>query len=420
MFSTRTWLGVGLTTLFVFGMGLPAAFAQVFVLPTGGGVGWVDMAAAMDPETDDVMVAGSGITSMGEFVASSVSYSGTLNKAFGGGLVATDVSGLGAQNWPNACAVDSSGRLLLGGLNTYETGKGRNLVIGNGFGLVRYNTNGTLDKTFNKTGIVQTNFKFNAEIYAIALQSNGDIVAAGGFFTNGSPIVLARYTSIGALDTTFASGGTVSTALPVQASHVYGVELQSDGSIVVGAQFFPASGPRSMALIRYTSSGRLDTSFGSNGIATFTIGGQSTYLNDIIVDEDDNIVVAGDCGGDLIVARFTPDGVPDTTFGNGGYISGSYGSTACSVALQSNGQIVISGVASNGNLLVARFDPDGELDTSFGPNGQGYDDSLPYSPEEIQHSVLIQSTGQIVIVGWNDTENVVIRYTSAGTPDTTF
>ena len=164
----------------------------------------------------------------------------------------------------------------------------------------------------------------------MALQSNGDIVIAGGYITNGSPIVLARYTSTQALDTTFASGGTVSTALPVQASHVYGVELQSDGSIVVGAQFPSASGPRSMALIRYTSSGKLDTTFASNGIATCTIGGQSTYLNDIIVNADDNIVVAGDCDGNLVVARFTPDGEPDPTFGSGGYISGSYGSTACS------------------------------------------------------------------------------------------
>ena len=52
--------------------------------------------------------------------------------------------------------------------------------------------------------------------------------------------------------------------------------------------------------------------------------------------------------------------------------------------------------------------------------GRAYDDSLAYSPQEVQHSVLIQSTGQIVIVGWNATENVVIRYNSNGTPDTTF
>ena len=160
----------------------------------------------------------------------------------------------------------------------------------------------------------------------MALQSNGDIVVAGGYIYEWQPDCLgqvhfdrgARY------HLRVGRHGQHGPARP--SSHVYGVELQSDGSIVVGAQFFPASGPRSMALIRYTSSGKLDTSFANNGIATFTIGGQSTYLNDIIVDANDNIVVAGDCDGDLVVARFTPDGALDTTFGSGGYISGSYGS----------------------------------------------------------------------------------------------
>ena len=65
MFHSRNRLGVGLMTLFVFGLGLPSALAQVSVLPAGGGVGLVDMAAAMDPETDDVMVVGSGIDQHG-------------------------------------------------------------------------------------------------------------------------------------------------------------------------------------------------------------------------------------------------------------------------------------------------------------------------------------------------------------------
>ena len=88
---------------------------------------------------------------------------------------------------------------------------------------------------------------------------------------------------------------------------------------------------------------------------------------------NNNIVVAGDCGGDLVVARFTPNGAPDGTFGTGGYITGSYGSTACSIALQSNGQIVISGVAANGNLLVARYGPTGRPWTRrlSAPAGQG-------------------------------------------------
>ncbi len=426
MFHNHYRLGVGLTTLFVFGLALPSAFGQVFVLPTAG-EGWYDMAAALDPETDDIMVVGEGIDNWGEFVASSVSYSGTLNKTFGGGLVATDVTGITAANWPNACAVDSDGKLLAGGMYQYKTGQG--------FGLVRYNTNGSLDKTFNKSGIVTTNFKFLAEIYAMALQSNGNIVVAGGYGANNSPLVLARYLTTGALDSTFGSKGTVSTTLPVQSARVYAVALQSDGSIVVGAQFYPASGPRSMALIRYTSAGKLDTSFGINGIATISLAGQSSYLNDIVVINsgtdngdpslDDSIIVAGECDGDLAIVRFTADGALDTTFGTGGSITESFGTAAYSVALQGDGKIVMSGVASNGNLLVARFDQDGALDTAFGStggvfNGQGYADDFAYSPQYVQHSVLIQSTGQIALVAWDDTENVVVRYNSNGVPDKSF
>ena len=77
-----------------------------------------------------------------------------------------------AANWPYACAVDANGKLLSAGFYTYSGGEG--------FALVRSDTNGALDTTFNKTGIVTTKFSSNfAKINAIALQSNGDIVVAG-------------------------------------------------------------------------------------------------------------------------------------------------------------------------------------------------------------------------------------------------
>jgi uncharacterized delta-60 repeat protein len=98
-----------------------------------------------------------------------------------------------------------------------------------------------------------------------------------------------------------------------------------------------------------------DTTFGIKGIATISIAGQSSNPNDIVVDADDNIVVAGDSDGDLAVVRFTAEGELDTTFGTGGFITESFASTASAVALDSEGNIVVSGVASNGNLLVARF-----------------------------------------------------------------
>jgi uncharacterized delta-60 repeat protein len=431
MFKNSYRLGVGLMTLFLFGLGLPAAFAQVVVLPTAG-VGWGAMSVALDPETDDVMVAGTGVSNWGEFVASSVSYSGTVNKVFGGGLVTTQVSKPSyPECWTYASAVQSDGKFLSGGFYAYARGTG--------FALVRYDTNGALDTTFNKTGIVTTNFSSNnAEIRAMVLQGSGStekIVASGQAMDNTNTIITARYTSSGVLDSTFGTGGTITDTIPtingenVEDLLVHTVALQSDGSIVVGALFSPTSGPQSMALIRYAlinSKWQRDTTFGIKGIATISIAGQSSNPNDIVVDADDNIVVAGDSDGDLAVVRFTAEGELDTTFGTGGFITESFASTASAVALDSEGNIVVSGVASNGNLLVARFTSTGALDTTFGSsggvfNGQGYADDFPYSPYQIAHSVLIQSNGQIVAVGENsDQVNVVVRYNSNGTPDKTF
>ena len=147
VFKNCNRLGVSLTTLFAFGLGLPAAFAQVVTLPTAGD-GWAVMAAALDPETDDIMVAGTGVSAFGEFVASSVAYSGSVNTNFGGGLVTTQVSKPSIpDNWCYACAVQSDGKLLAGGFYSYATGSG--------FALVRYNTDGTLDTKFGTKGIVE-------------------------------------------------------------------------------------------------------------------------------------------------------------------------------------------------------------------------------------------------------------------------
>ena len=314
MFKNCKRLGVGLMTLFVFGMGLSSAIAQngVCILPTAG-VGWGPMAAALDPVTDDVMIAGGGITTWSEFVASSVSFSGTVNQSFGGGLVATNTAGKNApSNWPYACAVDAGGKFLSAGF--YTTSKGANA-----FAIVRYNTNGSLDTSFNKTGIAETSFSFNdAQIRAMALQNDGKIVVAGSGYNGNNLVIVARYTAAGQLDTTFGSGGTVTTTLPAPNS-VEAIALQTSSGtvarIVVGAIFETASGEQSMALIGYTPSGKLDTSFGtSGGTATFNVAGEKSRLFGIAVDPVDNSLIAvGDSssngtGSELTVACFTAAG----------------------------------------------------------------------------------------------------------------
>jgi uncharacterized delta-60 repeat protein len=160
---------------------------------------------------------------------------GTLDQTFDlFGQIASVVSG--GEFDPSGVAPVSSivlqadGKFIMAGTNTSK------LVnppgsIKTGFGLVRYNSNGSVDTSFGTRGGVLTNFGSNpnATAFALAIQSNGDIMAAG---QAGSSLALSRYTSAGTLDTTFGSGGTVTTSLGSNASAISSLVLQSDGKIV--------------------------------------------------------------------------------------------------------------------------------------------------------------------------------------------
>ncbi len=399
---------IGLTTLVVFALALPVAFSQVVKMPTISD-GWGAMAAALDPVTDDILVVGAGFEMPGYFNASSVSFNGSVNTGFGGGIVQTSVSSEG-MNWPNACAVDYEGRLLSAGSSAGKSG--------GIFTTVRYNANGSLDTTFGSKGIVTTQFKGldEAAIYAMTMQGSGSsekIVVAGN---NGelNPVLLARYTESGALDTTFGAGGTVSTITPFESLTVEDVALQSSGDIIVCAAVEESNGVEAMALMRYTANGQLDKTFGSNGYVTLTIDGpdgDDTFPYGIAVDDENNIVVAGcnEDSGVLALARFTANGALDGTFGNAGIVTESFACQAQAVAIDDRGNIVVSGLAANGeNLLVARFTSDGDLDNTFGSskgvfNGQGYADDFVYSP--CAHSgataaLVVRSAGLQGPIGW--------------------
>ena len=167
----------------------------------------------------------------------------------------------------------------------------------------------------------------------------------------------------------------------------------------------------------------MDKTFGQNGYVTITIDGQDTYPLGIAVDEDNSIVVAGECGDDtpvMVLARFTANGALDGTFGDGGAVVEDFASSANAVAIDDDGNIVVAGSSADGeNLVVARFTSDGDLD--------GYDDSFAYGYVVTAHSVQLQPSSsdplgyKILAVGMNSKRGTaVVRYNSDGTPDTTF
>ena len=433
MFNRSKLLWLGLITLFVatFGAATPPAWADggIVTLPNGGAY-QVALGAALDSATGKIYV--SGFSGSSTTLAGSVLPDGNLNASFRGGVVLTSVasvvSGYSGRDASNACAVQSDGKLVSAGW--YVEGKPGRLTYG--FALVRYNTNGTLDKTFNKTGIVKTSFGTKiARINAMVLQSDGKILVTGRYENPSRCVVLARYAANGLLDTTFGSGGKVITTI---AGEGMGIAIHN-GGIVVGAD--TAAGG---AVIRFTQNGSLDTTFGTGGMAQFAIPDPDpvtyTDLHAIAIDPSDNGIIAVGKFSDgmtyhLTLARFSADGMLDTTtFGTEGYVTfqptlaDDY--VAETVAVDADGKIVVAGYTNDDvstNLLVARFDTFGDPDPDF--NGIGYaDDFLGYGL-----SVLIQPDGSIVAAGAiidtgpsPDTSTIIIvRYSPLdGTPDSSF
>ena len=155
---------------------------------------------------------------------------GSLDTSFGiSGQAASVVA-------PSAVAVQSDGKILAVGANV-----SRLSVTGNssGFGVVRFNPNGSIDTTFGSKGGVTTGFPTTTitGAFAVAIQSDGDIVAAGEAGNNTSQLVesfaLARYLGTGRLDSTFGKGGLVTTSLGSNADAlISSLALLNDGKIV--------------------------------------------------------------------------------------------------------------------------------------------------------------------------------------------
>ena len=268
--------------------------------------------------------------------------------------------------------------------------------------------------------------------------ANEKIIVAGEAFTPSlCKVFLARYLSSGALDTSFGSSGTLVdtiTGIPnMEGFVVRQVLLQDDGSIVVGGWVAVPGGDDLVALVRYTPSGQRDTSFGVantqagvnvyNGVVTVNLPGRAyTYPTDVVLDADDGILVLAEDDVYCDLIRFTPDGALDTTWGDStasgghtGFVQMDYVWTTGSIALQNvtvNGtlqtQILISGTfyetatGAYNNLLLARFNPNGSLDTSFNPNGYIVINDPRLSPPEIGHSLLVRpSDSSVYVLGGN-------------------
>jgi uncharacterized delta-60 repeat protein len=388
---------------------------------------------------------GIAILIIGSFIAWSLPYraradAGDLNHSFGsGGKVITDFFGV----WDEAedVAIQKDGKIVAAGFT-------QTFTTDDDFAVARFNATGELDQTFGTGGKVTLDF-FSGTDHAEALeiQPDGRILLAG--FARGATgltdFALARLNNDGSLDSSFGTGGKVTTGLAGAYAQARAMALQPDGSIVVGGTLSGPVGP-GFAITRYLPNGTFDTTFGTSGWAITKFlkpkEGLTIYesLSALAVQQDGRIVAAGSAGSPqsdfrFAVVRYLSDGTLDQSFGSRGKVTIPFfgNGHARGLAIQPDGKIIIVGVIGNGitnkvEFGVVRLNRDGSLDSDFGNGGKVTEGFSAFSAAA--NSVAVQADSKIVVTGsaefkkrndaYADTAFAVARFNRDGSLDNTF
>ena len=277
------------------------------------------------------------------------------------------------------------------------------------FAVTRYNADGSLDTSFGTGGTVITAVNADNEgPTSIALQDDGKIVVAGSYKPDGSTAdgVVIRYNTDGTLDTTFDGDGMAFVQYISTANDVFNdLVIQPDGRILLTG-YANIGGVEQMTVTRLLSDGSLDPSFDGDGMLAFAIGATDDRANAIALQDDGRIVIVGHSHNgvdhDVAVVRLGFDGSLDTTFDGDGIWTSDLGATdvADAVAIDAAGKIVVAGTSSatgSGDSFVLRLTPAGALDGTFGAGG--LTTVAAGSPFEAVNELAIQPDGKIVVAG---------------------
>lgn len=346
---------------------------------------------------------------------------GTLDESFGGtGKVRTNFGS--TSNYAYSIAVQENGKIVVGGFG-YD-----GLISGMAF--VRYNSDGSLDATFDSDGKVifdNVNLAISMDI-----QSDGKILAVTSF-SNGSnnDFVVVRLNSDGSLDGTFGTGGISAAADFGNADNPQSIAIQTDRKILV-AGYATEGTDQDFALARYNLDGSVDLSFGSNGKVKTDFNNSDNSASSVLIQSDDKIILTGQTGDfgsrDFALARYNSDGILDDSFGTDGLKTLDFTGdvSVSSAALQADEKIIIGGSisspTSSSDFAVVRLDDTGSLDNSFSSDGVVTTDLG--NSTDVAYSTALQTDGKIIIAGGtysNDHYNLgMVRYNADGIIDTTF
>jgi uncharacterized delta-60 repeat protein len=352
----------------------------------------------------------------------------------GDGKLTTDF-GFGNDS-AQAVALQSGNRIIAGGIVWNGTSED--------FGLARYLSDGTLDRSFGINGGVRTQiFGDHDRILGLAVQPDDKIVAVGtGYFVNNSgrrqsDFLVARYLPDGALDPTFGNNAPGISTIDFFGDtddFARSVVILGNGQILVGGDSFnPFNNTSDFAIARLNSNGFLDTSFGVQGRNAVDGFGGFDEAYAIAVQPDGRIILGGigqngANGQDMVLMRFLANGFPDNTFFGTGETAIHFGSGAdriFDIDLQPDGKIVTAGSVfvggANGfDFALLRLHSNGLLDTTFG-NGGGVLTDFD-GGNDAAFSVDVLSDGRILATGEGfinaDLDVALAAYNPNGIPDT--
>lgn len=290
---------------------------------------------------------------------------------------------------------------------------------------------GALDTTFGSTGVVITDFGSVDVAYALATAPGGRLIAAGASMgPSGNDMGVARYLSDGRLDVAFGTGGTVRIDAGSPDDRAYAVDVSPSGRIVIGGHTYSATTGFDFVLAALTPAGSLDASFGSDGIVVTNFGSGEEGVSQVKLLPGGKILVAGhrvnDNSGEreFILARYNQDGSLDTSFADNGWLESDL--PLSRIAVRPNGDIVAVGdlVGLDGyRLLLARFTRAGQPDETFGVAGH-VTHPVPYGYARFG-TIALSADGRIVVggdvaAGENEIDVAIARFTRSGQFDPTF
>jgi uncharacterized delta-60 repeat protein len=297
--------------------------------------------------------------------------------------------------------------------------------------VVRYNADGSLDRTFGDDGRMFITVGDDANFDSLVIQRDGKIVAGGyGDVDSAHQFLVVRLTRSGRIDRSFNRTGILTSAFTGAASQSVSALATGPGNTLVAA----GSADQQMAVERILPNGKLDPSFASGGQLAVQPLQQSSNGAGLVVGIDGSITIGGTIGNDFGMIRLLPDGTYDAAFGTNGIVTtpfldaqgASTSSEANALIADANGNLILGGSTGGfsddpllplGGLALARYHADGSLDTTFGTGGTLTD----YAAGEGFYvaSLGIEHDGKIIAGGLAYTEVAVARLTNTGL-DTTF